>query len=48
MYIFSFDSSVLKYFFNADKIIRKLILYGRNQIHIVGGCEFSSFKELKD
>lgn len=34
--IFSFDSSVFKYFFNADKIIRKLTLYGTNQIHNSG------------
>lgn len=34
--IFSFDSSMFKYFFNADKIIRKLTLYGTNQIHNSG------------
>lgn len=28
--------ALLKYFFNADKIIRKLTLYGTNQIHDSG------------
>ena len=45
--IFSFDSSVFKYFFNADKIIRKLTLYGTNQIHNSGWLWVSTFKELR-
>lgn len=34
LYIYFLVSiAVLKYFFNADKNIRKLTLYGTNQIH---------------